>query len=135
MTEYTPTQKIEHRRMLIAAMVSDDYTQALEEMRVFQHDTDKPCYCATGLACELSQLGEWRFSIVHETDYYHIADLPEDEQSLGMPDVVSDYYGFTPRMSHELTYLNDDCRLTLSEIGQWLSLEPQGFIADDSRTE
>ena len=131
MTDYTPEQQITNRRMLIDAMISDDYTQAVDEMRIFKNG--KPCYCASGLACELSKLGQWEHSTEHDTAYYHIPGIPEDEQRLGIPDPVSHFYGFSALMSSQLIYLNDQAGMTLAEIGNWLALEPQGYIADHLR--
>ena len=87
--EYTKEQQKEHRKELVRALRSGDYTQVKQRL----HTDDG--YCCLGVACDISGLGEW-VTNTHDQHgqksyIYKVAD--DDWGDVGLPLAVRQYYG------------------------------------------
>jgi hypothetical protein len=92
----------ENMRKWVDALRSGKYEQANENLREAGH------FCALGVACDISGLGEW-----DDNDYYFIDDEHKSDEELPPP--VQEWLGLTdnplvdlPADGRNIAELNDD---------------------------
>lgn len=102
----TPEQK-QHCLELIQALRSEKYQKISGHL----HNTDTNEFCVLGLACEVSNLGNWQeYRYCGDYSEYVMSDNTTDEALYVciIPKKVShDHYGFTDEFRARLVTMND----------------------------
>lgn len=101
----------------IEELLSGNWSQAFGHLRrqypLLPGDTaSPPCYCATGVACELAVAEGWLLPWTLESGY--------NGASYGMPRTVRERLGLTVAALDVIEHLNDETHLTLPEIGTYI---------------
>lgn len=108
---------VENRRKFIDALRSGDWIQT----RFALHTSEG--YCCLGVACELSELGDWQSS---GSEHPYMSYLGE---SVSMPSEVMQFYGFTENEAEYLAGMNDDILASFNQIADWIAKEEEeGFF-------
>lgn len=98
---YTREQQAENRRKWVAALRSGKYKQCFGTL-TYQTTPSHKLFCAMGVACDISGLGEW-----------------DGSSYLGYctntPDKVTAWLGL-PRLAPQVVKMNDIFRLSFEEI-------------------
>ena len=88
MTEYTPEEQANNRRLWIEALQSNKYQQNIGQLR----KGDK--YCCLGVACDISELGIWEVEDPDSATYvYRIGN--EESWDIHLPLPVADWLGLS----------------------------------------
>ena len=107
-------------REWVEALRSDRFSQTT----CYLHQPGTPEYCALGVACEISQLGDWDsdgyYTIFTEHDCTKISEIGDTV----LPVPVAQYYGLNscnPKLKYKeltegISQLNDDYRLSFKAI-------------------
>ena len=133
--KYTPKQTQTNRKRLSDALRSGKYKKHKKGViNVNLTNVNKTTFCAFGVACDVSGLGEWKDNWFMGTFYtYHIDD--RDYTNL-LPDEVKDWLGFSNIFggfvdeNRNPTSLDsiDWAGATFSEIADLIDSEPVGLI-------
>ena len=93
-------------------------------------------YCCLGVACDISQIGEWAVFVGEWAVFnrYQVSDLDKSETT--MPDAVRRFYGFTTGAGDYIdkrgvsqSLMNDnDAGHTFDQIADIIEAEPLGLF-------
>lgn len=112
---------------LLKALRSGEYKQCFGSMRVSK-DGDT-CYCAVGVAADVSGIGEWKKRFDDEFGKSYGYMIPgSGVHAVNLPVPVSEYFGMYYGVN--LLTLNDAWRLSLSEIADRMEKHPEDFFAE-----
>ena len=105
---YTLDEQAEHRKELVKALRSGAYHQGEGNLRKDNF------HCCLGVACEISELGNWKPVEDQEDSITYSYDIRSFIQNSGvLPVPVQNYFGFKseggnlPRTQQALTDMND----------------------------
>ena len=91
----SPIDQEKHRKAFIEALRSGEYTQVMFQSEFFDHELDKMCYCASGLAFHLMDVAGMKYKATS-----------------------NEYYGMTFTQWGEIIHMNDRGK-SFSEIADW----------------
>ena len=124
---YTKKEQKQHREDLVEALRSGKYKQGKKALRI-----KGDFYCCLGVACDVSELGEWG-ELHRDQICYNIQCFSYMGIDGVLPKYVMNYYGFiTPKGSHlihkeSLTSLNDK-GYSFEQIADIIESEPEGMF-------
>ena len=120
--KYTIEEQKKHRVDLVDALRSGNYIQAKSSLKV------KDNFCCLGVACDISELSDWKKGFYEEKLYYHYYG-----ENSELPEEVREYFGFINNCGEfinengekrNLAKLNDD-GMTFSQIANIIESEPK----------
>jgi hypothetical protein len=119
-------QLTEPQKKWLAALRSGQYTQARGSLRLM----DETGHCCLGVACDISNLGEW------DRSTYRTANPAEYTDHLLLTKAVQDWLGMknlggTFGDDQSLTRMNDD-GTTFSDIADYIERYPGMFFKNET---
>ncbi len=109
----------ENVRKVIAALRSGKYEQGRNQLRTVIGSVSSDKFCCLGVACDVSELGEWDFS----SEVYNIT--PMSQSRLSLPVEVAEWLGFDSTFGPPvLNYINsaeaNDAEVSFEDIAdEW----------------
>jgi len=127
---YTKEQQAENRKKWVEALRSGDYKQTQNVL------TDGNNYCCLGVACDISDLGEWEEFETKESggfEYIVNRDYSSEKSSIDLPNSVQNWLGLytisgasVNGVAKSLVTLNDEGS-TFNEIADAIENEENKY--------
>ena len=133
MSEYTPEEQKEHRKMWVEALKSGEYKQGMGALCRERNGTFE--YCCLGVACEISGPGKFVPRDYSQLGVYKFVIKDGQSQDGALPKVVQDWLGLSDRygsywgISPSPLSTNNDRGTLFTSIADIIESEPDGLLS------
>ncbi len=92
--QYSKQEILDHLIKLEEALLSGNYKPTTGALKRIAYDGTPLGFCCLGVACEISNLGEWQEPADHLQNYHINIEGVEEEDGALLPYGVDKYFGF-----------------------------------------